>query len=265
MRTSLIITTYNWPDALNLCLASVASQSRMPDEIIVADDGSGPETAAVVRSWASKIPGGVRHVWQEDLGFRLARSRNRAIASATGEYVVVIDGDMVLHRKFVADHIACARPRRFIQGARPWLSPEATERMIRHQNPSTSPWMPGLTRRAYAIRSLLLSTLTSKTKRTLSGIQGCNQSFWRKDFLEVNGYDERFTGWGPEDREFAARLLNIGVQRLSLRHRAIAFHLHHESRAPSAPNELEALLAATLANGMTRCADGVDKHLNSAT
>lgn len=264
MHISLIITTYNWPQALHLALASVARQRRLPDELIVADDGSGPQTATVVRHWAEAIACPVRHIWQDDLGFRLARSRNRAIALARGDYIVLIDGDMILHPRFIEDHAACARPDCFIQGARPQLSAGSTEHMLRTGIPAVGVLRPGVTRRLYAWRSTVLSRLVSDAKYTLAGVQGCNQSFWREHFLRVNGYDERFTGWGPEDREFAARLLNIGVRRNYVRHLAIAYHLYHPPRAPAATNPFEALLTETLDGRSIRCSQGVDAHLAAA-
>jgi glycosyltransferase involved in cell wall biosynthesis len=257
MRVSLIVTTYNWPAALDVTLASVALQTRMPSEVIVADDGSGPETENVVRGWTVRMPCPVHHVWQEDTGFRLARSRNRAIAHATGEYIVLIDGDMVLHPKFVTDHVACSRRDAFIQGARPQLSPEVTQRVLSTGIPAVGVLSPGLERRLYAWRSVLLSRFASKARYTLGGIQGCNQSFWREHFVRVNGYDERFTGWGPEDREFAARLLHIGVKRNYVRHRAIAYHLHHKSRAPGGTNPFDELLEETLRNRAVRAEHGL--------
>src|SRR4029453_8718614 len=129
MRTCLIVTTYNWPEALHLTLASVARQTRRPDEKIGADAGSGPATRAVIDQWrAAGLP--LQHVWQEDEGFRLARSRNRAIAAARAEYILLVDGDMVLHPQFVADHVRCARPDCFIQGARPQLSAATTAQLL---------------------------------------------------------------------------------------------------------------------------------------
>jgi glycosyltransferase involved in cell wall biosynthesis len=257
MRVSLIVTTYNWPAALDVTLASIALQTRMPQEVVVADDGSGPETESVVRRWMSRMPCPVHHVWQEDTGFRLARSRNRAIARASGDYIVLIDGDMLLHPKFVADHVACARPDAFIQGARPQLSPEVTQKVLHTGVPAVGFLSPGLERRQYAWRSVLLSRFASKARFTLGGIQGCNQSFWREHFVRVNGYDERFTGWGPEDREFAARLLHIGVKRNYVRHRAIAYHLHHKSRAPGGDNPFDRLLEETLRTRAVRCEHGL--------
>jgi glycosyltransferase involved in cell wall biosynthesis len=259
MRTSLIITTYNWPEALELTLGSVARQSVPPDEVVVADDGSGSPTAAAVERWRQRLSVPVQHVWQPDEGFRLARSRNRAIAAAKHEYIVLVDGDMILQREFIQDHIACARPDCFIQGARPQLPPEITRRMLAGEQISPGWWTPGMQRRLYAWRNPLASRLASRVKNTLGGIQGCNQSFWRAHALQINGYDERFNAWGPEDREFAARLLHLGVRRNYVRHRAIAFHLHHRSRAPSGEvNPLDRLLQETLAARTIRCDQGID-------
>ena len=261
MRVSLIVTTYNWPQALGLTLASVTHQSLMPHEVIVADDGSGPETAQTVQHWRAALQCPLKHVWQEDSGFRLARSRNRALAVSEGEYIVLVDGDMILHRRFIEDHAACARPDCFIQGARPQLSQALTESLLRAGKPDVNVFSRGIERRSYALRSRLLSRFASKIKPTLGGIQGCNQSYWRRHAIQVNGYDERFTGWGPEDREFAARLLHIGVQRNYVRHRAIAYHLYHRSRAPSGNNPFDRLLEETLRTRATRATLGLDAHL----
>jgi glycosyltransferase involved in cell wall biosynthesis len=247
MQACLVITTYNWPEALNLTLASVARQTRPPDQVIVADDGSGPSTRAVVERWQATGLA-IEHVWQQDEGFRLARSRNGAIAAARTEYIVLVDGDMILHPHFIADHLRCARTDCFIQGARPQLSPATTAQLLHDGSAAVGPFTPGLQRRAYALRSPLLARMFSRTKAALGGVQGCNQSFWRSHALQVNGYDERFTAWGPEDREFAARLLHLGIRRRYVRHMAIAFHLHHPTRAPTQPNPLDTLLQQTLAS-----------------
>jgi glycosyltransferase involved in cell wall biosynthesis len=263
MRSCLIVTTYNWPEALHLTLASVARQTQRPDEVIVADDGSGPATRAVIERWrAAGLQ--LEHVWQEDQGFRLARSRNRAIAAARAEYILLVDGDMILHPQFVADHVRCARPDCFIQGARPQLSAATTAQLLQDgDHTDVGPLTPGLQRRAYALRSPLLSRVFSRTKATLGGVQGCNQSFWRSHAIQVNGYDERFTAWGPEDREFVARLLHLGLRRYYVRHRAIAFHLHHTTRAPTAPNPFDRLLDETLARRATWTEQGLATHLNA--
>lgn len=261
MDVSLIVTTYNWPRALDLTLASIAHQSHRPMEVIVADDGSGPETARVIEDAARQLDCDIHHIWQEDRGYRLARSRNRAVVAARGEYIVLVDGDMILHPRFVEDHVRCAQPDCFIQGARPRLSPAATEQLLRTGSPRPTFFTPGTEHRAYALRNVPLSLWASRARDTLSGIQGCNQSFWRKHIVGVNGYDERFTAWGPEDREFAARLLHSGLKRNYVRHRAIAFHLHHRSRAPEGYNPFDRLLSETLLTRAVWCKQGLDAHL----
>lgn len=262
MQTCLLITTYNWPEALELTLASTARQTLMPDEVIIADDGSGPATRAVIERWRQRLP--LEHVWQPDEGFRVARSRNNAIAAARSDYIICMDGDMILHPRFVEDHAACARPDVFIQGVRPRLSQAATAALLRTGGIDVPLFSPGMERRAYAIRSPLLSRVASRVESRLAGIQGCNQSYWRRHALQINGYDERFTGWGPEDREFAARLLHIGLKRLQLRHRAVAWHLYHPTRAPSQPNPLDRLLQQTLETRAVWADCGLDAHLRAA-
>lgn len=262
MNVSLIITTYNWPAALDMTFASVARQSLLPQEIIVTDDGSTSSTADVVAAWRSRLAIPVRHLWQEDNGFRVARCRNRAIAAARNDYIVQIDGDMILHPRCVEDHVTCAREDCFIQGVRVYLSPNATAARLAGRSTRIGLFSSGLQRRAYALRSPLLSRLTSKAGAKLGGIQSCNQSFWRRHALEVNGYDERFNEWGLEDREFAARLLHIGLLRNYVRHRAVAYHMHHATRASSGENPFEGLMAATLARRAIWCEQGINSHVD---
>lgn len=262
---SLIVTTYNWPKALDLALASIAHQSQMPAEVIVADDGSGPDTAHVVRRWSERLNCTVKHVWQQDCGYRLARSRNRAIAAASADYVVLVDGDMILHPRFVEDHVHCSQADCFIQGARPCISPSMTQQLLSGETVRLGVFTAGIQHPLYALRNPFFSRWASKTRVTLAAVQGCNQSFWRKHILQVNGYDERFTAWGPEDREFAARLLHIGLKRKYVRHRAIAFHLHHSSRAPDGYNPFDRLLHETVLTRAVWCKNGVDSHLPVAT
>lgn len=118
MKLSLIISTYNSPEALRVTLESVLRQAIYPREIIIADDGSDESTATVIKEFTSKSPVPLRHVWHENRGFRLAAIRNRAIAAATGDYIVQIDGDIILDPFFIADHIDSARNGHFVCGSR---------------------------------------------------------------------------------------------------------------------------------------------------
>ncbi len=257
---TLIITTYNWPAALDLTLRSAARQSVLPDEIIVADDGSGPETVRVVDAQRieSDIP--LLHVWQPDEGFRLARSRNRAICAARGEYLVIVDGDMVLHEHFMADHLRAARRGSFIQGVRLLTGPAAAASMLREGRLEVGFFAPGIRRRRHAVRNCLLSRLLFGERIGQRAIRGCNQGYWKSDLTRVNGFNEVFVGWGREDNEIAARLYNAGVRRRNLKFQALAIHLHHESRHPDGANPNDALLREAIATGKVWCDLGLDQH-----
>jgi len=262
MSCSLIITTYNWKDALDLVLLSVRGQRRLPDEVIVADDGSRPDTLALVLEHARDFPVPLRHSWQEDIGFRAARSRNRAIAAASGDYIVMIDGDMVLHPDFIADHLWAAERGSFVQGMRVLTWPEASETLLRERRVRLGFFPPGIRRRRHTLRSRLLARLALATTRGKSrkGIKTCNQGWWRSDLVAVNGFDERFEGWGREDDDLAARAFNAGIERRSLRFAGLAAHLHHNERHMDGESANDAFLADNLARGATRCAAGLDGH-----
>jgi glycosyltransferase involved in cell wall biosynthesis len=131
MRLTLAVTTYERPDALAAALKSLTAQSVLPDEVIVADDGSGEVTRTVVQQLASRVAYPVHHVRQEHKGFRVARLRNLAIAKATSEYIVFVDQDMVLHREFIADHREFARQGAFTQGVRIPLDAKETSEHLR--------------------------------------------------------------------------------------------------------------------------------------
>ena len=263
MRASLVVTTYNRPDALALVLASALAQVRPVDELLVADDGSRPDTRALVEAVASGAPFPVRHCWHEDRGFRLAEIRNRAIAAAAGDYVVMVDGDLVLHPSFLADHLRAARPGWMVQGGRVLLSEAVTREALARGRTRFGPWEPGTRNRKNAVRSRWLSRLASYDARNVYRVRGANLAFWREDALRVNGFDERFVGWGREDSEFVARMQHAGVRRLALKFAAVAFHLWHPEAARTLLPRNQELLDATLAGRTVRCAAGIDRHLDA--
>lgn len=263
MNTSLIITTYNWKDALALVLTSVTRQTRLPGEVVVADDGSRPDTAAMLLEMARNFPVPLRHSWQEDDGFRAARARNLAIAACSGDYILLLDGDMVLHKNFVADHLAAAQPGAFVQGSRVLTTPEFRDRMLKDANARPSVFSKGITRRRNALRLPLLSQawLALNRRTAPRAIKTCNQGWWRADLLRINGFDERMHGWGREDEELAWRAWHAGVQCRQLRYSGLAFHLHHNERHEDGASANDSLLAATRSAQLTRCTFGLDAHL----
>lgn len=264
MNSSLIITTYNWKQALAVVLASVARQRALPDEVIVADDGSCSDTREMLETIAHDFPVPLRHSWQPDEGFRAARSRNRAIAAARGEYIVLLDGDMLLHREFIADHLRAAKPGCFVQGSRVLTSAELSVRLLADRSASVRWFARGVRRRRNALHLPWLSDLQlrrSERNPAPRGIKTCNQGWWRRDLLALNGFDERMHGWGREDDELAARALHAGLRCRQLRFAGLAYHLYHPERHQDGASRNDVLLQETLATRATRAALGIDRHL----
>jgi glycosyltransferase involved in cell wall biosynthesis len=258
--TSLIVTTYNWEAALDLVLRSVLRQTRLPDEVLVADDGSGSTTAELIARHASHFPVPLRHVWHEDVGFRLTAIRNRALAAARGPYVIMLDGDMILHPKFVLSHAAFARPGWYVQGGRVLLREAVTRRLLAGEDVRIRPWTRGIGNRINAAHSVALARLYRGPRGPLRRTRGGNMSYWLDDARRINGYNEDCAGWGAEDVEFAARLQNAGVRRRNLKFGGIAYHLHHKTR----PDHSEAAnlehYERAVHEKLTRCEKGVDKY-----
>ena len=263
MKVSVIVTTYNWPQALRLVLQGLARQTRLPEEVIVADDGSGPQTRLLLEEIAGDFPVPLRHHWQEDLGFRAARSRNRAIAAAGGDYVVMLDGDMVVHRNFVADHVHYARIGSFVQGSRVLTTPVLSQRMLRDRTIDLGVFTPQLQRRRNAVRCLPLASLNlvRAGRKPPRGIKTCNQAWFRDDLLQVNGFDERMQGWGREDSELAWRAWHSGIAPRHLRFAALAWHLHHPERHQDGDSANDRYLRETRAAKISRAERGIDQHL----
>ena len=261
MTVTLIITTYNWKEALALSLASVLDQEVLPLEVIVADDGSRPDTGAMIRELAARAPLPIHHCWQEDKGFRLARSRNRAIARARGEYIVLIDGDIILERHFIADHLRAARPGYFVQGTRVLLNQWLTTRVLSQGYLNASFCSQGVENRKNCLRSTILSRFFSLPSRRLPGVKTCNFAFWREHAIQVNGFNEEFVGWGREDSEFVARLMNRGIRRRNLKFNGLAYHLYHPINARNHLERNDAILERTIREQLTWCEQGLNAHL----
>lgn len=265
ITASLVVTTYNWKQALALCLRSIGAQRMLPCEVIVADDGSREDTGAMVGDIARDFPVPLKHVWQDDAGFRAARVRNLGIAASTGDYVIFIDGDMVLHPQFVADHVSLIRPDIFLQGGRLNASPDESARLLAGGQARFTPWMRGRFKRKHALR---WRWLAARKARANDGgqVMSCNMGVWRSDLDRVNGFDDEYEGWGREDDDLAWRLKHAGVVRRPLRFAGLAIHLWHDMRWPDGvpPTEVlpnDRLFNRVLAMQAVRCQHGLDAHV----
>lgn len=264
MKVSLIVSTYNRPDALRVCLDSICKQTVLPDEVLIGDDGSADETARLIEEVKQAFPVPLIHLWHEDKGFRLAMMRNKCVAKASGEYIIEIDGDVFLHPQFVADHLREAGKGIYVKGGRANLNRETTERICREGTAQKlSCWGKGFeSKPENALHCPLLARfLASRYRKHRSSALGCNLSFYREDFIRINGYDEFFEGWGGEDTDLGSRLQRSGCRKRYLKFAGIVYHLWHEDKFMYNREKNFAYEARQNVLQTVRCANGVDKYL----
>lgn len=260
IKASLIITTYNRKDALEMVLLSVLNQTVMPYEVIVADDGSDTDTKDLVHSYAHSFPVPLKHIWHEDDGFRAASIRNKGMAEAQGIYIIFVDGDIVLHRRFIEDHLNAARKGYFIQGSRVLLNEALTSHVIQQKQVAISFFSRGIKNRINTLHSLILSKLFSYKSNNIYKVRSVNISFWLDDAERINGFNEDFTGWGREDSEFAARMHHVGLKRIHLKFAGFGYHLHHESNSKDMLPRNQEILDETLKHRKMLCQNGLNLH-----
>jgi glycosyltransferase involved in cell wall biosynthesis len=259
MQVSLIILTYNRPDTLELVLKSLNRQSVSPDEVIIADDGSGPETRELINRW--QTPFRLVHVWHEDLGYRIAAIRNKATLESTGDYLIYSDGDLLLHHDFIHDFKKLSAPKTAWIGSRVFLSREATELLLsKDQTPfKWSLFSPSIA--GNRLNSLLTPCITSlfpPVKNTIK-MRGGLLGVWKEDLLAVNGWNEEFTGWGLEDTELVSRLFYSGVTVRKLKFAALTYHLWHPVSGRESLDKNRELLENTNRNRLKWCENGILK------
>jgi glycosyltransferase involved in cell wall biosynthesis len=263
LKTSLIITTYNRKDALELVLLSVLKQSILPDEVLIADDGSREDTREMIDRYRAIFPVPLIHCWQEDNGFRVSAIRNKAIAESKYEYIIMIDGDIVLHPSFIDDHKRHAWKGRYLQGSRVLLYKDKTEQVLK--NKSMKVWFvsTGIGNNLNTIKSKILSEIFSYYRGGHTNVRAANLSCWREDILEVNGFNEDFIGWGREDSELAVRMDNLGIKRRHVKFAAFGYHLYHPESSRKQLSANDQILLDTIQKKLKRCENGISKPASS--
>lgn len=236
---SVVITTYDRPDALMAVVLACFAQTDKNFEIIIADDGSGHNTQECVARLKTLATVALTHVWQPDLGFRAAMARNRGTRAARGDYIIFLDGDCIPQADFVARHRQLAQRGYLVSGSRVLLSAALTGRVLAGRvHPLALGWTAKLRLRIAGDINKVAQLLVSwpdvgRTRQDFSWrrIKSCNLAVWRSDLDTVNGFDESFLGWGHEDSDLVVRLFNAGVMRKDGAFATEVLHLWHpESR-----------------------------------
>lgn len=258
---TLIISSYNWPEALDLVLKSVLAQKKMPDEIIIADDGSHETTKQLIEAYQAKFSIPLIHVWQEDLGFRKTVILNKAIAKSQGEYIIQADGDCILHPHFVKDHLKFSEVNTYLFGSRVNIKKPYLDTLFEFKNINFNIFSSGIKKR---FRTLHIPFLTSFYKKQITfskKYRGCNTSYFKKDFIAVNGYNENIEGWGREDSELALRFHNYGLLARRLKFAGIVYHIFHDEKSKHNLNLNNEIETKTLTEKIIWTPNGIDKYL----
>jgi glycosyltransferase involved in cell wall biosynthesis len=261
IKCSLVTPTYNWPEALELLLFSALRQSVPPNEIIIADDGSREETTAMVKKFQQESSIPIVHIFHEDHGNQKPAIMNKAIAKSSYEYIIEIDGDIIMHKDFIKDHLQLAEKEVFLYGSRVNIQQEKLESLFKNKQIDFNYFSSGINRRNRTLRIPFLADRAQKETSRSKKLRGCNMSFWKEDFIAVNGFNENLTGWGIDDSELIQRMINNGVSGKRIKHRGIVYHIYHPEQDKSHIEANFKIERETTEKKIIRIDKGIDQYL----
>lgn len=261
ITSALLIATYNWPQALELVLNSVVAQSQLPTVVVIADDGSTQETKQLIDSYRDKIKVPILHIWQEDKGFRKSKILNKSVAQAQVDYIIQVDGDCIMHPKFVEDHLANVKENCYLYGTRVNIKEQFVASIFESKTILFNYFSKEIKNKSRSIHNLFLSKFNKVHSGYSDKFRGCNVSFWKKDFVAINGYNEEFEGWGREDSDLVIRMNNNGVLSKRLKFCGIVFHIFHPLKSRDNFQQNDEIQNQTIRDKITFIEKGLSQYL----
>ena len=264
---SIVVTTYNRPNALRLILKHLTRQTDKDFEVAIADDGSEESTLAIIKKFSNLL--NIQHVWHEDDGFRASVIRNKAVACAKGNYIIFLDGDCLPLRNFVRNHRRLAEEGWLVSGNRVLLSNHYTDSIEKKEhcfdNWNLFNWIFARCRRRcnrfLPLLTFPLGFLRKLKSKSWQGVKTCNLGVWKKDFIKVNGFNENYVGWGFEDSDLVIRLFHSGIRRKNGRFALPVLHLWHPENDRQHVNENWKRLQSVKNSNTIRAVLGVDQYI----
>ncbi len=273
MKVSVIITTYNAVEWLQKVLLGFSIQTECDFEIIIADDGSTPETKEILSLFSSKFKNPIIHVWQKDEGFQKTKILNKAILNSNSNYLIFTDGDCIPRKDFVEMHLKYRENGFFLSGGYFKLplsiSKLISENDILNSNCFQLSWLKknGFKlnfKSSKLTKSVLFAQFMNWITPTKRSWNGHNSSGWKNDILAVNGFNNDMQ-YGGEDRELGERMFNNGMLSKQIRYSAICVHLDH-ARGYSTPEiwkKNREIREYNKKNKVTKIENGISKLVES--
>ena len=261
MLASLIIPYYKDLVALELVLTALNKQSaKNRFEVVIAEDDNDPETKKFLDKHKASFQFEIQHVTQEDKGYRRSKALNNGIKVAKNELIIFIDGDCIPHRHFIKNYLAEAKENLLLYGRRVNLGEKISNQL----------------RQSKKLFSLsFFSLLLSDSNRVTEGVYlpfypnclkskrqpwGCNMGALKKNIIAINGFDEDYLEWGPEDLDFCHRLIQSGADTRSVKFQSIIYHLHHTSKgAAEVIKRGKKIFDEKVNSGIIFCKNGLTK------
>lgn len=226
MKATLIISIYKNTRALEAVLDSLKRQTEQDIEVILSEDGEDAGMAAFINRY--DFPWPMQHLTQADEGWRKEKALNRAVVAAKSDWLIFIDGDCVLHPRFIEWHCRYRQRGVMLAGKRVKLNPELSERYLKGERFCLFPYL-FVRRGCRYVEEAFYCGLAQWLRRPVKHLVGSNMSMAKADLLAINGFDEHYslpaTG---EDYDIEWRMLANGCKMVSLRNLAVQYHLYHK-------------------------------------
>jgi cellulose synthase/poly-beta-1,6-N-acetylglucosamine synthase-like glycosyltransferase len=267
-KASLIISVYKNTGFLKSVLESLNFQSENDFEIIITEDGADPAMHDFISGYNFRHD--YQHLTQEDLGWRKNKALNNAIRSARSPWLIFIDGDCVLHPRFIEMHVRYADDKFILAGKRAKLNQQISTQLSAH--PDSFLKMQTIMMRNLFIKEKQLTFVEEGVFiapdgifgwipqiRTLNHLKGCNMSFSKKAIEAINGFDEDYVLPAVgEDADLTWRFIAAGYTIKSVRNLAVQYHLYHPESWVNQEENLQ-IMAGKQSRNEYICNNGLTK------
>jgi cellulose synthase/poly-beta-1,6-N-acetylglucosamine synthase-like glycosyltransferase len=260
---TLIISLYKRLDFLNLVLQGVERQSYRDFEVIIAEDDNATETIDFLEQARKQYTYPIKHVSQEDAGFRKTKILNAAIVAAAGEQIAIIDGDCIPHKYFLKKYAKAIRKNKICYGRRSYLSEKLTTRLLQEKSIRNLTFFKAYCSGSTYMGAAIYNPFFKNIDKQRRGILGCNWGILREHLISINGFDEDYNAFAVgEDNDIEWRL-KTKFRMKSMKNKAIVYHIEHGHAYVHHDDisTMQHLLTTKIKAGNVYCVNGINKKI----